>query len=57
MLENLEIIPEAFDYLQLPYQIVKGSVGRLEAQASLATKLFVFRTAGLQNRYLMRLKM
>ncbi|KAK9848672.1 hypothetical protein WJX84_000845 [Apatococcus fuscideae] len=32
VLENLDVIPEAFDYLQLPFQIVKGSVGRLEAQ-------------------------
>lgn len=49
MLENLEIIPEAFDYLQLPYQIVKGSVGRLEAQASLATMLVLVCTADLKT--------
>lgn len=40
MLEDLEVIPEAFDH-QLPYQIVKGSVGRLEAQASFIGKEYI----------------
>ena len=30
VLENLEVIPEAFDYLQLPVKLRKGFVGRLE---------------------------
>lgn len=41
MLEDLEVIPAAFDHLKLPYQIVKGSVGRLEAQASFIGKEYV----------------
>jgi N-terminal region of Chorein or VPS13 len=33
-LENVEIIPEAFDYLKLPIAIKEGSVGKLKIHVS-----------------------
>eukprot|EP00257_Ricinus_communis_P016141 XP_015574209.1 vacuolar protein sorting-associated protein 13-like [Ricinus communis] len=34
LLENVELIPEAFDYLQLPFAIKQGRVGRLSIKIS-----------------------
>ncbi|WCJ32878.1 hypothetical protein M5689_014275 [Euphorbia peplus] len=34
LLENVELIPEAFDYLQLPFAIKLGKVGRLSIKIS-----------------------
>lgn len=34
LLENVDLIPEAFDYLQLPFSIKQGRVGRLSIKLS-----------------------
>ncbi|XP_021627253.1 uncharacterized protein LOC110625875 isoform X2 [Manihot esculenta] len=34
LLENVELIPEAFDYLQLPFAIKRGRVGKLSIKIS-----------------------
>ncbi|KAJ8775429.1 hypothetical protein K2173_023194 [Erythroxylum novogranatense] len=34
LLENAELIPEAFDYLQLPFAVKQGRVGRLSLKVS-----------------------
>ena len=36
VLENVRLKVEAFEYLQLPFNIKEGCIGRLEVQVSLA---------------------
>lgn len=62
MLENVRLKVEAFDYLQLPFDIKEGVVGRIEVQASrgdprplpLAALLPSDRRIAVQPTFLMR---
>jgi hypothetical protein len=37
VLENVRLKVEAFEYLQLPFDITEGCIGRVEVQARLLT--------------------
>ncbi len=42
VLENVRLKVEAFDYLQLPFVITEGCIGRLEVQARSCSKPALF---------------
>ena len=49
VLENVRLKVEAFDYLQLPFNIKEGVVGRIQVQARSADDFLHLHVSGARN--------